>query len=59
MQTGVRLRQRYDNSIAMPQEEYVKSIDKIELSGARKKEKDQEASEGEKSQLRATLGAIG
>ena len=53
MQTGVKFQQKEDHSFVADQIEYVKTLEKVDISPERGKEKDASTTDEEKSQMRA------
>ena len=58
IQCGVKVEQQTDGSFWLSQKAYVEKIPEIYVNATRKKESEQATTEREKSQLRATLGAL-
>ena len=56
--TGIDLRQMDSGEIRLDQDDYLKHVDAIEISAARRREKNAKTTDREKSTLRALLGAL-
>ena len=56
--TGIDLRQLDSGEIRLDQDDYLKQIGPIEISAARRREKNAKTTDREKSALRALLGAL-
>ena len=56
--TGIDLRQLDSGEIRLDQDDYLNHIDPIEISAARRREKNAKTTDREKSALRALLGAL-
>ena len=58
-QCGVRITQRADFGFSLDQEEYVAEIGEVDISPSRRKDRTAPVTEGERTQMRAVLGASG
>lgn len=58
VQCGVKVEEQSDGSYHLSQEQYIEKIPEIYVSASRKKQGKEDTTDREKSQLRATLGAL-
>ena len=58
IQCGVKVEEQVDGSYHLSQEQYIEKIPEIYVSASRKKQSKEDTTDREKSQLRATLGAL-
>ena len=58
VQCGVKVEEQPDGSFHLSQEQYIEKVPEIYVSASRKKQIKEDTTDREKSQLRATLGAL-